>query len=58
MTFEEARNEIKKGLEKKGFYVEGKENEIVFSLTNIGLSSVYATIDEEEINYFKDNYEE
>lgn len=59
MTFEEKRAEIISALENRGLNVEAntdeKDRRILVSLTGIGLSGVYATISEDEIDYQVEN---
>lgn len=51
------RQFCKEQLESKGLYVEDMRDEIGFtiSLTQFGLSTVYATVSQEEIEYIVDN---
>lgn len=51
------REECKRQLESKGLYVEYTSGEIGLnvSLTSFGLTSVYATITQEEFEYIVDN---
>lgn len=52
----EARDKCKAILESKGLYVEESSDQIGLhiSLTQFGLSTVYATITEEELEYIVD----
>ena len=56
---EQTREKCKEILESKGLYVEDMRDEIglVISLTQFGLSTVYATVTQEEIEYIVDNQE-
>ena len=51
------RQFCKEQLESKGLFVEELSNEIglSISLTSLGLSTVYATLSQEEIEYIVDN---
>lgn len=53
----EAREICKKQLESKGLYVEECSDEIglSISLTQFGLSTVYAKLTQEELEYIIDN---
>lgn len=53
----EARQLFKERLESKGLFAEEKSDEIglTISLTQFGLSTIYATIGQEEIEYYVDN---
>lgn len=58
MNTKQAFQIIKKILDRKGIYVEGDENEASFSLSQLGLSGVYATIEKQEFEYFIDSLDE
>lgn len=51
------RDKVQKQLESKGLYVEHTSDEIglSISLTQFGLSTMYATVTQEELEYFLDN---
>lgn len=53
----EKRDECKATLEKNGLFVENCSQEIglSISLTKFGLSTIYATLTQEEIEYIVDN---
>lgn len=56
-TFENARSFMKKTLENKGLFVENNSADggLSISLTQFGLSTVYAWITRDEIDYFIEN---
>ena len=58
MNKEQVKKEIIEVLEKKGFTVEQDEKGIVFSLTMLGLSCVWASIDNKEIEYYREMIED
>jgi predicted Zn-dependent protease len=60
-NYKQVREYFIKQLEKKGFYVDNAKYEndgIVFSLTNLGLSCVYAEVTKQEIEHAVDNQDE
>lgn len=59
LTKEQARDYMKKTLTNKGLYVEeGSDGSLSISLTQFSLSCVYATVDNDEIDYFIDNLDD
>lgn len=53
----EAQKLFKKTLEDKGLFVEELSDEygLSISLTQFGLSTIYATISQDELEYYLDN---
>lgn len=53
----ELRDEVKKRLEREGLFVEETSDQIglSISLTQFNCSTMYATITQEELEYFVDN---
>lgn len=51
------RQQVKTQLESKGLYVEegGEDISLSISLTQFGVSTMYATVTQEELEYFVDN---
>lgn len=49
--FDKVKNYMRRQLESKGLYVESGEHNLSVSLTQFGLSTVYADISADEIQY-------